>query len=725
MVKRAERGPAFAAEEAAAEARSNKHGEKIIANTDFTFAAEEAAEELLISQAPPSVTDLKTMKRSRSDNNNKYGKKTEAKSDVPVDEVEDDTKSGLIKKKSRISSRTVSKGSSLRSTKSRISGRTIEKDTSLRPAKRSALRAAHSRHFSTTRSSTTSSQVMQLEEGLDAPSLRRTQPAVFGPPADTDSVQLRQPNQRVVKIQSETTGHSQPGAYAHCEFSDRDSELSDDVIQSVELETSLDDVASEVASDVVSEIRGPVEASVELFASEPSEKLNVNKKSSLRKYFLVGIVVLVLVAVGAGVGVALSGSKSDVSPATATIPIPPSEECSMMDFADECSNLEIGTFAVIPECLVNRREEILARLPSNPGVNVTEGGNDCSAESLSLLSVALYASSEDSPITLLNRLGLSMLFYTTNGREWTKGSDWISSKPHCEWDGVLCDEPETGNVDSLSMVSFNMKGPLPSSLVSLLPELGQIEVSRNFLTGTLPPELHGLRILSGAGNEFAGTLPTAFFHSTSLEMVDLSFNKELTIIPAPFVGSQWLGIDLSGTSVEGDFLLAVSVLSNLRTLTLSDASLAGTIPTEIGGMTSLTQLFLLDNSLLGGVIPTELQHLQKIESLALDRCALTGTIPTSVGKLTELQLLYLAENKLRGGMPTELGLLTKLTRLVFHNNDFEGTIPSQVCSLKIDGILEDLGITSPTACMDNSSGGRHDDYGGLICPADMPGCCNC
>jgi hypothetical protein len=61
--------------------------------------------------------------------------------------------------------------------------------------------------------------------------------------------------------------------------------------------------------------------------------------------------------------------------------------------------------------------------------------------------------------------------------------------------------------------------------------------------------------------------------------------------------------------------------------------LIGSIPTEIGNMTSLTYLVFTQN-LLTGVIPSELQYLQKLKSLDLNNNRLSGTIPFELANLT-------------------------------------------------------------------------------------------
>jgi hypothetical protein len=87
----------------------------------------------------------------------------------------------------------------------------------------------------------------------------------------------------------------------------------------------------------------------------------------------------------------------------------------------------------------------------------------------------------------------------------------------------------------------------------------------------------------------------------------------------------WTGVtcDLSG-SVEKIYI--------------ADKNIQGTIASEVGKLTGLTELFLNANSFI-------------------------GTVPSEVGQLTGLRLLYLRANSFSGSLPWELSLLSELTNL--------------------------------------------------------------
>ena len=90
-----------------------------------------------------------------------------------------------------------------------------------------------------------------------------------------------------------------------------------------------------------------------------------------------------------------------------------------------------------------------------------------------------------------------------------------------------------------------------------------------------------------------------------------------------------------------------------------------------GGNTTVIRIGLLNNG-LNGTIPTELGNLTNLTELWLAQNQLTGNIPTELGNLTNLTSLYLIINQLSGSIPTELGNLTNLTSLSLGVNQLTG-----------------------------------------------------
>ncbi|MYJ78843.1 MAG: hypothetical protein F4047_12040, partial [Caldilineaceae bacterium SB0670_bin_27] len=115
-------------------------------------------------------------------------------------------------------------------------------------------------------------------------------------------------------------------------------------------------------------------------------------------------------------------------------------------------------------------------------------------------------------------------------------------------------------------------------------------------------------------------------------------------------------------------------------LYLKENGLWGTIPSELGNLTSLRGLSLSDNQ-LDGTIPSELGNLINLEWLYLDSNQLCGTVPPALGKLSNLTELILFSNQLQGTVPPEMGNLTNLEILYLDSNQLSGAIPTELNNL--------------------------------------------
>jgi uncharacterized protein (DUF1330 family) len=115
----------------------------------------------------------------------------------------------------------------------------------------------------------------------------------------------------------------------------------------------------------------------------------------------------------------------------------------------------------------------------------------------------------------------------------------------------------------------------------------------------------------------------------------------------------------------------------------------------------VTKIILFYNNLVGS-IPTELGNLTGLTNLTLRNNQLSGSIPVELGNLTNLQYLYLNSNQLSGAIPEELGNLTQLKVLLLNNNYLGGPIPTSLTNL--NNLLStglDIGTNCLCACDDD------------------------
>lgn len=71
----------------------------------------------------------------------------------------------------------------------------------------------------------------------------------------------------------------------------------------------------------------------------------------------------------------------------------------------------------------------------------------------------------------------------------------------------------------------------------------------------------------------------------------------------------------------------------------------------------------------------------RVSKVELQSNNLTGTLPTEIGDLTTLTVLNLNFNNITGSIPSQVGNLTNLTELRFFRNDLSGVVPNEVFNL--------------------------------------------
>lgn len=191
------------------------------------------------------------------------------------------------------------------------------------------------------------------------------------------------------------------------------------------------------------------------------------------------------------------------------------------------------------------------------------------------------------------------------------------------------------------------------------------------------------------GNAIIGISPTRIWTNKqdSLALVALYNSTN---------GDQWLG---NSGWLEGDVYTwqGVTVINGrVIKLELSANKLTGTIPPEIGDLTSLKWMNLSNNALSGN-LPPEIGGLTALISLQISSAGLTGSLPSELNNLTELENLNLSGNQLTGEIPTSLYSLTKLTTLNLSVNLLSGNISplaGQLINLKYFSVFQNQ-LTGP------------------------------
>ena len=120
-------------------------------------------------------------------------------------------------------------------------------------------------------------------------------------------------------------------------------------------------------------------------------------------------------------------------------------------------------------------------------------------------------------------------------------------------------------------------------------------------------------------------------------------------------------------------LLSYGQLSFIET---AGVQWTGTIPSQIGLLSNSLELISIDganfqnnddsSTTTTATIPTELYSLTKLRSLTISNSRVGGTISRYIGQLTSLERLDLSGNLFHGVVvPSEIGLLTNLRHFEF------------------------------------------------------------
>jgi hypothetical protein len=144
---------------------------------------------------------------------------------------------------------------------------------------------------------------------------------------------------------------------------------------------------------------------------------------------------------------------------------------------------------------------------------------------------------------------------------------------------------------------------------------------------------------------------------------------------------RYVVLALSNQNLTGTIPPEIGLLTSLEMLELNGNYLVGSIPPAFSKLSNLNRL-LLDSNRLTGTIPSEVGLLEHLVEVNVGDNGLTGPLPSEIGLLPMLKTLRLARNQLSGPIPTELGLLPVIEYFYFSSNHFSGSIPVEVTQLK-------------------------------------------
>lgn len=261
--------------------------------------------------------------------------------------------------------------------------------------------------------------------------------------------------------------------------------------------------------------------------------------------------------------------------------------------------------------------------------------------------------------------------------KWPKEGDDDPCGPPL-WPYVFCSE---GRVTQIQAKNLGLRGILPQNF-NQLTELNNLGLQRNNLSGMLP-SFSGLSKLEFAFLDYNSfdAIPFDFFNGlTSLRVLSLEENP-LNVstngwsFPLDLEKSTQLTnlsfVDCNLVGTLPDFLGTLPSLTSLR---LSGNKLSGSVPSTFAQ--SSIQVLWLNNQEQGGFTGTidVIASMVFLTQLWLHGNMFSGTIPENIGNLTSLKELNLNSNQFVGLIPQSLAEMN-LESLVLNNNMLMGPIP--------------------------------------------------
>ncbi|XP_052177422.1 probable leucine-rich repeat receptor-like serine/threonine-protein kinase At3g14840 [Diospyros lotus] len=287
----------------------------------------------------------------------------------------------------------------------------------------------------------------------------------------------------------------------------------------------------------------------------------------------------------------------------------------------------------------------------------------------------------------------------TLGKNWDFSVDpcsgekgWATQNPVKGFENAVtcnCSSNNTCHVISIVLKAQNLNGTLPTELVNL-PYLQEIDLSRNYLNGTIPPEWGTTQLIniSLIVNRLTGSIPKELGNISALANLTVEFNQLSGLIP-PEIGnlSRLEKLHLSSNNFTGELPETLSKLTNLNDIRLSDNHFTGKIPNFIQSWTNL-QKIVMHASGLEGPIPLGIALLTKMSDLRISDLNGTQAPFPPLNNMTSLKYLILRNCNLNGSLPEYLGGVTSLKTLDLSFNKLSGEIPNSFSSLaKTDNIF--------------------------------------
>ena len=259
-----------------------------------------------------------------------------------------------------------------------------------------------------------------------------------------------------------------------------------------------------------------------------------------------------------------------------------------------------------------------------------------------------------------------ILFHdATGGPNWYGREGWLSDAPLEDWLGVGVDDD--GNVTKLELYRNNLVGSIPPELRELA-SLSHLQLASNHLSGPIPPalaELSNLSLLGFFNNDLEGTVPPELGSLANLTQLELDLNRLTGPIPRSFLELDRLrrfyfaesGLCAPGSPEFTAWISAMKGGGQGPFCNQSDLSVLASLYLESGGEEWTNSTGWREGAAASQRYGVGTDALGRITALDLTGNGLTGRLPENLGDLTLLAELRVSDNALSGRLPPSLSAL--------------------------------------------------------------------
>ncbi|XP_054789878.1 receptor-like protein 7 [Prosopis cineraria] len=313
------------------------------------------------------------------------------------------------------------------------------------------------------------------------------------------------------------------------------------------------------------------------------------------------------------------------------------------------------------------------------------------------LSLNIYAASSQclrDQQSLLLQLKNSLNFNESSS---IKLVSWDQRRSCCDWSGVACDEQ--GRVIGLDLSAESIFGGFDSSSsIFSLQYLKLLNLASNNFSSVIPREFYKLKNLnylnlSYAG--FVGQIPKGISQLTGLVTLDISSlsyyltgkelkleNPNLRMLTQNLTSIRKLYLDGVTISAQGrEWGNALSSLSSLQELSVSNCNLSGPIDFSLSRL-KLLSVIRLDENNLSATVPDFFGNFSNLTRLHLSSCGLSGRFPLSVFLVKTLTFIDISYNTGLSGSFPNFPLNGSLQTLIVSHTNFSGRLPDSISNLR-------------------------------------------